>query len=578
MKPKHGVLAAVLLALTSLMSFGQDAPNQGDRFRLVSTLRISTLEKELNEGAAAGYRVLGLWYSGQLFAVLEKAAQGSGGTQYRVVDESGLSGLEQKLKDAGAVGFRFVPRTLIRFSDEGSGVPVAVMEKPRDSTARYDYLISTGRAKFTDKEVAGQIAFDKTTLKTEMERAIGQTESAGYTPVAMVGRTAAFERQQAAARWLNLPFGFQGVLQAELTVIGERLVGASSPNSEAFPPGDASRYRLVGAVGGPDLVRELNATASAGYRLAFVVPNVLPYVLAIMERVSEPGLEYAIAGGTDWPAYERLSVTGRLTLKEQLNAASRKGFRVHRDGLVAAHAVVLMERRPASEETYDVELIPELIRRAFDREFTKATSAGYVPLSVSEGGGMMVLDKTSERRPEPTTAPTEAAVAVPFANRRELSISARKLSTLQEKLSDAAAQGYRVVSGSSSGSSVLDAELSLNLASLADPAGTCQYLLVWANGPDKLQKGLNEAAEKGFRFVKDTVMSKPAMVGTDTIVVMEKPPGATAAGYEYRIVGTIRESSFLKETEQTAKEGWTSVAMTTHGHHIAIFERPAPQR
>jgi hypothetical protein len=99
------IFAALVAVLVALPGLASGSPGEGDRYRLVSTLRVSTLEKELNQGAAAGYRVAGLWYSGQLFAVLEKAPGSHDVYECQFIVNLLRNAFDREFADALAAGY-----------------------------------------------------------------------------------------------------------------------------------------------------------------------------------------------------------------------------------------------------------------------------------------------------------------------------------------------------------------------------------------------------------------------------------------------------------------------------------------
>jgi hypothetical protein len=574
MNRMFAALVAVLFALPGLTS---GAPGEGDRYRLVSTLRVSTLEKELNQGAAAGYRVAGLWYSGQLFAVLEKAPATEGPRQYRVLEAGSPKNLGARIKESAAAGFRLVPRTLTSMSAApppdnswrqgtrassdsgqpgGPGVLVLVMEKRTGSGDRYEYVVSSAEA--GSNRLAGIVA----PSKQELERAFAGTSAGGFSPVAVFARSAVSAQSVA-----GITVGQGRVQEVEHIFVGERVVGSSVAPDQPTPA-----YRLVAEGPGPAFQQALDAAASEGYRTTLVASFGVPYVVVVMRRTAETGFEYQVAGGSD-----------PLTLKSQATSAAQRGFRVHPEGLVAEPGLVLLEKAPGSHDVYECQFIANLLRNAFDREFADAVAAGYVPVSVSHGGRLMALEKPSGRPVDPTAEPADAPARPPGAGAPapaspRLSLSTHRVGTLRKELAEASAQGYRVISGSALNAQAPTAELSLNLDKVAEPPHTYEYSVVSAHGKDKLTEAINEAAARGFRVVQGIVLSKPGAVGQDTIVLMERAPGPPAPRCEYRVVATMRQSTFDQETAQAQHEGWTPVGTVAVGGYVAILERQLPQK
>ena len=104
-----------------------------DQVRVVSTLRASTLEKEINEIAARGFRVFG----GSFMNVLLQR-DGPREYTYRVVGAIRTSTLTNEINEAGRAGFRLV-RSAIMNNPSSKLETVVVMEHAPAETRRYDY-------------------------------------------------------------------------------------------------------------------------------------------------------------------------------------------------------------------------------------------------------------------------------------------------------------------------------------------------------------------------------------------------------------------------------------------------------
>ncbi len=100
---------------------------------------MSTLEKELNQGAAAGYRVAGLWYSGQLFAVLEKVPGSHDVYECQFIVNLQRNAFDREFADAVAAGYLPVGVShggRLMALEKPSGRPVGPTAEPADAPAR----------------------------------------------------------------------------------------------------------------------------------------------------------------------------------------------------------------------------------------------------------------------------------------------------------------------------------------------------------------------------------------------------------------------------------------------------------
>ena len=156
MTPRILLLAALALPL---------AAQQAGRFeyRVLATSKTSTMEKEMNEAADAGYRFGGVMggdtaVGGKEVVVVMIKDGGSKGEvkrSYRLLATSKTSTLEKELKQAGDEGFEFQGSTVFQSAFGGREVS-AILEKSSDSKmGRIDYkLLATSRTSTMQKELS----------------------------------------------------------------------------------------------------------------------------------------------------------------------------------------------------------------------------------------------------------------------------------------------------------------------------------------------------------------------------------------------------------------------------------------
>ncbi|MGH9861865.1 MAG: hypothetical protein ACRD35_00410 [Candidatus Acidiferrales bacterium] len=167
--------------------------------------------------------------------------------------------------------------------------------------------------------------------------------------------------------------------------------------------------------------------------------------------------------------------------------------------------------------------------------------------------------------------PALSVVGEPDLTQRFLLLATKKTSTMQKELSQAAAAGYRVLTGSPTSGT----EMAIILEKVATPPNTYEYVLIATTRTSTMEKELNESAEKGFRLLPDTMISKPQMLGgIEIVVLMEKAPGPPKH-YQYKLLATTLTSTMQKEMTQATEEGFAVVGMVSRDEHIVILERPA---
>jgi sulfur transfer protein SufE len=143
------------------------------RYLLLATKKTSTMQKEMREAAAAGYRILvGSPTSGTEMALtLEKVAEPPDTYEYLLLATTKTSTMQKELREAAAQGFRLLPSTLIQKKQMFGRVEIVmILERAPGGETRYQYLL---------------LATTRTsTLQKEMREATEQ----GYEVVGMVSR------------------------------------------------------------------------------------------------------------------------------------------------------------------------------------------------------------------------------------------------------------------------------------------------------------------------------------------------------------------------------------------------------
>ncbi len=106
-----------------LLAFGAELDLE-ERYLLLATKKTSTMQKELDEASAAGYRIVsGSPTSGSEMAViLEKVATPPDNYQYMLLATSKTSTMQKELQEAAAEGFRLLPSTMIAKNQMFGGV------------------------------------------------------------------------------------------------------------------------------------------------------------------------------------------------------------------------------------------------------------------------------------------------------------------------------------------------------------------------------------------------------------------------------------------------------------------------
>jgi hypothetical protein len=134
----------------------------GSEYRMISALRASTVQEELNQAAREGYQVVGGSFMNVL---LEKRAGSRSEYSYRVIGAIRGGTLQNEIEEAGRAGFRVV-QAAIMSNPNSRAETVVVMERVSASARRYEYRwVSASR-------LADSRAFDNLSAES-------------YTPIAL---------------------------------------------------------------------------------------------------------------------------------------------------------------------------------------------------------------------------------------------------------------------------------------------------------------------------------------------------------------------------------------------------------
>ena len=142
-------------------------------YLLLATQKTSSMQKELSQAAAAGYRIIaGSRTSGtEMALLLESVATPPDTYEYFLLATTKTSTMQKELNQAAARGFRLLPSTMMQKEQMfGSVEIVMIMEKPPGSPQRYEYLLLA------------------TTLTSTLQKEITAATEGGYEIVGMVSR------------------------------------------------------------------------------------------------------------------------------------------------------------------------------------------------------------------------------------------------------------------------------------------------------------------------------------------------------------------------------------------------------
>jgi hypothetical protein len=174
----------VMTPLAALAQSNQTAIDTGLDYRVLATLKTSTLEKELNEAAEAGFRFNAAMggksaFGGkEVIVVMSRVPSGKARYAYKLLATSKTSTMEKELQQAADAGFEYAGQTVFESSFGGDEV-VVILQRDKDAPAgpaQYK-LFATSRTSTLEKELlnAGRAGYEVLGL-TVAETAFGGKE------------------------------------------------------------------------------------------------------------------------------------------------------------------------------------------------------------------------------------------------------------------------------------------------------------------------------------------------------------------------------------------------------------------
>lgn len=138
------------LVLAASLATGTPGQAQGTDYKLLATNRTSTMEKEMNTAAEAGFRVRTVMGGETAFGGREAVVIMSrniddrppaGRYVYRLLATKKTSTMQKELQEAGDAGFEYVGQTIFHSTFGGEEV-VVVLERDADAEpVGYEYLL-----------------------------------------------------------------------------------------------------------------------------------------------------------------------------------------------------------------------------------------------------------------------------------------------------------------------------------------------------------------------------------------------------------------------------------------------------
>ena len=181
------ILAALVVSLRDPSSVAAQRVD----YRVLATSKTSTMEQELNEAAEAGFRFQAVMGGdtaiggSEVVAVVTRGAESKGRYAYKLIATSKTSTMEKELQQAADAGFEYRDQTVFKSTFGGEEV-VCILERDKESEAqRSQYkLLATSKTSTLQKELleAGSIGYQI------MGMTVGKTAMGGTEIVAILRR------------------------------------------------------------------------------------------------------------------------------------------------------------------------------------------------------------------------------------------------------------------------------------------------------------------------------------------------------------------------------------------------------
>lgn len=157
--------------------------------RVLATNKTSTMEKELNEAAEAGFKFQSVMGGDSAFGgkevvvVMSRAGAGKGRYGYKLLATSKTSTMQKELQEAADAGYQYRGQTVFGSAFGGDEVVVILERDQDDKTSRFEYkLFATSKTSTLEKELreGGDAGFEVVGL-TISKTAIGGKELVAIT-------------------------------------------------------------------------------------------------------------------------------------------------------------------------------------------------------------------------------------------------------------------------------------------------------------------------------------------------------------------------------------------------------------
>lgn len=151
------IYCALFIVVAASFCYGQEKKAAEQEYKLLATTKTSTMQKELDETAAQGFRVLvgSPTSDSEMVLFLSRDGTVEEPYMYKLLATSRTGTMQKELNEVAEGGYRLIPSTMIPKAQLFGGVEIVmIMEKPPVVEAKYQYkLLATNRTGTLQKEV-----------------------------------------------------------------------------------------------------------------------------------------------------------------------------------------------------------------------------------------------------------------------------------------------------------------------------------------------------------------------------------------------------------------------------------------
>lgn len=142
-------------------------------------------------------------------------------------------------------------------------------------------------------------------------------------------------------------------------------------------------------------------------------------------------------------------------------------------------------------------------------------------------------------------------------------LATNKTSTMEKEMNEAAAKGYRFsqVMGGQTAAGGQEAVVAMVKDLDGDVVTSRRYKLLATQKTSTMQKELAEAGKEGFVYRGQTVYES-AYGGQEVVVILEVDTAAPVQRIEYKLLATNKTSTMEKELVQAGAQGFRLVGLT----------------